>query len=219
MKGAFLFFSCLLTLSVAALRYWPRLFQKTAAPMALVPSSLKQAKGATDMAALRTRLHNKATAVRSYARSHRSSDRIAFLADMSMHSGRARFFIYDLEKDSVLAAGLVAHGNCNMGFLADASFGKEPECGCSSEGRYRVGASYPGRFGTAWKLHGLDSSNNTAYERYVVLHAYDCVPDQPIYPEHLCNSLGCPMVSYKFLDICASYIRREKKPVLLWIYR
>lgn len=35
-----------------------------------------------------------------------------FLIDMSLPSGQPRFFIYDLGKDSVIKAGLVAHGNC-----------------------------------------------------------------------------------------------------------
>ncbi|RYY98958.1 MAG: hypothetical protein EOO11_06465 [Chitinophagaceae bacterium] len=100
-----------------------------------------------------------------------------------------------------------------------APFSSEPGCGCSSLGRYKVGYAYNGSFGKAFKLHGLDASNRTAYARFVVLHAYRCVPDEELYPAALCNSLGCPMLSHKFLETAAGYIRREKKPVLLWIYQ
>ncbi|RYZ19086.1 MAG: peptidase [Chitinophagaceae bacterium] len=187
----------------------------TSAPAA----PIRPAESAPERSALRARLHAQGLSGRAYAAAHGLSTCVAFLVDMSRHSGRRRFFIYDLRADSILSAGLVAHGSCNNDWLADASFGNTPGCGCTSTGRYRVGASYPGRFGTAFKLHGLDSSNSNAFQRYVVLHAYGCVPDEEMYPVNICNSLGCPMVSYSFLAKANAYIKREKKPVLLWIYK
>ncbi|RYZ23669.1 MAG: peptidase [Chitinophagaceae bacterium] len=166
--------------------------------------------------AVRLRAHTESAGV--YARRNGMSTRVAFLVDMRLHSGRKRFFICDLRADTVLAAGLVAHGGCNEAWLTEAAFGNDPGCGCTSTGRYRVGYAYPGRFGTAFKLFGLDPSNSNAFRRYVVLHAYDCVPDTEIYPRNICNSLGCPMVSYRFLDTAMRYIRAEKRPILLWIY-
>ncbi|RYY40240.1 MAG: peptidase [Chitinophagaceae bacterium] len=174
---------------------------------------------AADAAAIRSRLRGAASAALPYARRHGLSADVAFLLDMSLHSGRKRFFIYNLRADSVLASGLVAHGSCNEEFLEEAVFSKVVACGCSAVGRYKIGQVYPGRFGTAYKLHGLDSSNRTAFARYIVLHAYDCVPDREIAPEYLCNSRGCPMVSYAFLKTASGYIRQQKKPILLWIYK
>ena len=163
-------------------------------------------------------LRGRAHELKTYARRKGFSTEYCFLIDMSRPSGRNRFFIYDLKRDSVTAAGLVAHGSCNTRFLRKARFSNTPNCGCSSVGRYKVGYKYNGRFGRAYKLHGLDSTNSNAFKRAVVLHAYDCIPDREIYPLPACNSLGCPMVSYAFLDKAAGVIDRARKPVLLWIY-
>ena len=117
---------------------------------------------------------------------------------MKIASGRNRFFVYDLQKDSILFSGLVAHGSCDNGFQMEANFSNKVNSGCSCLGKFSIGNSYNGRFGTAYKLYGLDSSNSNAYERSIVLHSYDCVPEQEIYPLPVCNSRGCPMVSLAF---------------------
>ena len=165
------------------------------------------------------RLHVKASATRNFIRRKNFSDQYVFLIDMSLPSGKKRFFIYDIKRDSIINAGLVAHGSCRTGFLEDATFSNVPECGCSSLGRYKVGYAYEGQFGGAFKLHGLDSTNSNAFKRAIVLHAYDGVPDKETYPQPICNSLGCPMVSYKFLNSTKEIIAKSKKPVLLWIYK
>ena len=163
-------------------------------------------------------LKTKAATAKKFVLQKGFSSRIVFLLNMRRHSGQKRFFIYDLQHDSVLASGLVAHGSCNSRFLQTALFNNAPGCGCSSVGRYKVAGSYSGRFGKAFKLAGLDSSNSNAYQRNIVLHAYTCVPDDECYPYPICNSLGCAMVSYRFLRVAASFIERERKPVLLWIF-
>ena len=161
---------------------------------------------------------SRARSLRTYAGKGGFSTEYCFLIDMSLPSGKNRFFIYDLKGDSISAAGLVAHGSCRYTFLRKARFSNTPDKGCSSLGRYKVGYKYKGRFGPAYKLHGLDSSNSNAFRRAVVLHAYGCIPDKEIYPLPACNSLGCPMVSYAFLDKTAQVIEAARKPVLLWIY-
>lgn len=172
----------------------------------------------TGVDAYATLLKGRARDLRAYARRRGFSTDHCFLVDMSLPSGKNRFFIYDLKRDSIIAAGLVAHGSCNTMFLRKAKFSNTPNCGCSSVGRYKVGYSYRGRFGKAYKLHGLDSTNSNAFKRAVVLHAYDCIPDRETYPLPACNSLGCPMVSYAFLDRAAQVIDRARKPILLWVY-
>jgi hypothetical protein len=80
-----------------------------------------------------------------------------------------------------------------------------------------VGNSYTGRFGLAFKLHGLDKTNNNAFARFVVLHSHSCVPETEVNDE-ICQSNGCPTVSPGFLQQLNSIIKTSKKPVLLWIY-
>lgn len=133
-----------------------------------------------------------------------------------MPSGKKRFFVYDTDGDSVLFGGLVAHGSCDAGFQTEAHFSNTINSGCSSLGKFRIGNAYNGRFGLAYKLYGLDSSNSKAYQRYIVLHAYDCVPENETFPLPICNSRGCPMVSPAFLQKLKPYLD-QPKPVLLSI--
>jgi hypothetical protein len=141
-----------------------------------------------------------------------------FLLDMRLPSGQNRFFVYDLKNNQILYAGLVAHGSCNTSFLTKAQFSNQPGCGCSAKGKYKVGYKYAGRFGTAYKLYGLDSTNSNAYNRYIVLHSYYLVPDKETAPMPICNSLGCAMVSPNFIKQLAVKIDASKKPVLLWMF-
>lgn len=154
---------------------------------------------------------------KQYCKTHHFNNTYFFLVDMHLHSGKKPFFVIDLKTDSVLTAGLVAHGSCGPFFSATASFSNQPNFYCSSLGRYKIGAKYAGRFGSSYKLYGLDSSNSNAFKRNVVLHSYYEVPDNEIYPGHVCNSQGCPMVSKNFLKQLSCYIDASKKPILLWI--
>jgi hypothetical protein len=146
------------------------------------------------------------------------STKYCFLVDMSLPSGRNRFFVYDLEKGVVIKSALVAHGSCNETFLARPRYSNSGKSGCSSLGKYSVGEFYRGKYGKSFRLHGLDNSNSNAFSRAVVIHGYNCVPDEEIYPRVLCNSLGCVMVSYNFFDKISNYIQKTDKPIVLWVY-
>jgi len=154
-----------------------------------------------------------------YSAKNKLSTEYCFLIDMSIPSGRNRFFVYDLKKNSIILSGLVAHGSCNETFLARPRFSNEPKSNCSSLGKYQVGQFYKGKYGKSYRLLGLDNSNSNAYNRAVVIHGYDCVPDKEIYPRVLCNSFGCAMVSYKFFNKLSSIINKSEKPILLWMYQ
>ena len=167
-------------------------------------------------AAIMNVLTNK---VNNYALENNMSTDYCFLVDMSLPSGRNRFFIYDLTKNSIIHSGLVAHGSCNETFLARPRFSNEAKTGCSSLGKYKVGEFYRGKYGKSFRLYGLDNCNSNAYKRAVVIHGYDCIPDQEIYPRVLCNSLGCVMVSYKFFDKISRIINKADKPIVLWVYQ
>jgi len=164
------------------------------------------------------RLKLKALFLKEFTTSHNYNHEVCFLVDMSMASGKSRFFVYDLTKDSVLLQGLVAHGSCDAGFQTDPAFSNKINSGCSSLGKYKIGNPYTGRFGLAYKLYGLDSSNKNAFERNIVLHSYSCVPEQETDPIPVCNSRGCPMTAPGFLRKLKPIIDQSNKPVLLWIF-
>lgn len=166
---------------------------------------------------LKEKLQTKATEAKTFTTSRNYNTEFCILIDMSLHSGKDRLFVYDLKKDSVISSGLVTHGRCNEYWLEGRKYGNTPGCGCTSLGKYRIGYSYTGKFGLAFKLHGLEKTNDKAFERYVVLHAHECVPETEVENE-ICQSDGCPTVSPGFLQKLAPQLKASKKPVLLWIF-
>ena len=164
------------------------------------------------------KVQNYAHQLLAYAKQKKYATDIAFFIDMKAHSGSKRFYVYSLSKNKIIHKGLVTHGNCGEAFLTGRRYGNTVGCNCSSLGKYKIGNRYYGRFGLAYKLHGLESSNNKAFERFVVLHAHSCVPDDEVQPYPICQSNGCPTVSPGFLQTLATYIDKSKKPLLLWMY-
>jgi hypothetical protein len=163
------------------------------------------------------KLQSKALSAEHYVKEKGFNTSFCFLIDMSLPANHKRFFVYDFDKDTVLNSGLVTHGNCNQYWLEGRKYGNEVGCGCTSLGRYKIGNSYYGRFGLAFKLHGLDSSNNNAFRRFVVLHSHSCVPNTEV-QQDICQSNGCPTVSPEFLNYLEPIIKAAKKPVLMWIF-
>jgi len=168
-------------------------------------------------AAAFARLKGFASQLETYAAEHDYNARYCFLVDMKISSGSNRFFVYDIQKDSVLQSGLVAHGYGNS-TGNKITFSNVPGSNSSSIGKYKIGGSYNGRFGLAYKLHGLDKTNSNAFDRFVVLHAHECVPETETAPETICMSQGCPTVAPSFLKKLATYLDHSDKPVLLWIF-
>ena len=165
------------------------------------------------------KIDSVATIAEIFCKKNKYNSRFCYLIDMSILSGRNRFFVYDMKEDSVVESSLVAHGCCNEIFLAKAKFSNKPGCGCSSLGKYKIGSKYNGKFGVAYKLYGLESTNSNAFERNIVLHSYYLVPEKEIDPITICNSLGCPMVSKNFLIKLSAKIDNAAAPILLWIFQ
>lgn len=164
------------------------------------------------------KLRTIAASAKEFIRLKKYNTDFCFLIDMSIASGQPRFIIYDLTKDSIRQSGLVAHGNCYQAWLEGRKYSNKVGSGCTSLGRYRIGNPYTGMWGYSYKLHGLDSSNNNAFERTVVLHGHRCVPSEVV-KEEICQSNGCPTVAPDFLLRLKQLINTSAKPVLLWIYQ
>lgn len=155
----------------------------------------------------------------AYAVKNGFNNAVFFLVDMRIASGKPRFFVYNNQEKKTILEGLVTHGRCNENWLEGRKYGNEPGCGCTSLGKYKVGYPYHGRFGLAYKLYGLESTNSHAFDRFVVLHSMQCVPESAVDPYPICQSDGCPTVSPGFLKTIAPMIDKSEKPILLWIYQ
>jgi hypothetical protein len=164
------------------------------------------------------RLSKKALTATAYVAAHGFNNERCFLIDMRLSSGENRFFVYNLQKDSVETAGLVTHGSGVNNTSNSPTFSNTPSSNCTSLGKYRIGKPYKGKFGLAYKLYGLESTNSKAFERFVVLHSHACVPNEEVAPQVICESWGCPTVAPAFLTKLQSYIDVSSKPILLWIY-
>ena len=165
-----------------------------------------------------SQLDRRAQEIKTYAQKNGYSTRYCFLLDMRLQSGLKRFFVYDMSNHMLVFSGLVSHGDCDQTFLKTARFSNTPGGGCTSLGIYKVGRAYYGQYGKSYKLYGLQETNSNAFNRAIVLHGNTFIPDQENYPKFICNSSGCPMVSFSFLDKLSSVIDKSPKPVLLWIY-
>lgn len=158
----------------------------------------------------------------AYCRGKGMNEEFCVLVDMKAHSGRQRFYVWDFAAGKPSLSSLCAHG-CGGGSTgAQPVFSNTPGSNCTSLGRYRIGARSWSRWGinVHYKLHGLDPTNDKAYERIVVLHSHTPMPGGDVYPRHLPMgwSLGCPVISDTVMRSLDAKLQKAGKPVLLWIF-
>ncbi|MFZ1528585.1 MAG: murein L,D-transpeptidase catalytic domain-containing protein [Ferruginibacter sp.] len=175
-------------------------------------------KNSANAVSLIGRLRSKALETKAYARIHNFNTDFCLMADMGIAPGKKRFFMYSFINDSVELSGLVTHGMGRNRFSGEIEFSNLEGSLCTSLGKYKIGNYYTGNYGPAYKLHGLDETNSNAFKRAVVLHGYDCVPEEEVYPKQICKSEGCPMLSPVFFQQLKTFLNQSEKPVLLLIY-
>lgn len=164
------------------------------------------------------RLKEKASIAKNYVDENGFDVSYCFMIDMRLPSGKNRFFVYNLLKDSLEATGLVTHGKGSQSESGSLVFSNMPNSNCTSLGKYKIGTSYNGNFGLSYKLMGLDKTNSRALDRAVVLHSYFGVPKDEVYPSAICLSEGCPAVSPAFFTQLKGYMDESQEPILMWIY-
>ena len=158
-----------------------------------------------------------ATVLKRYARENGFDTSYAFLSNMGMLSSKKRFFVINLVTMEVEQSGLVSQGRGRGRTKYDKQYSNIIESKCTSLGRYKISNKYKGFYGGSYKLMGLDSSNNNAFKRNVVLHPMGCIPDKEnVAPA--CISEGCPAVSSNFFSGLSKIIDTRTKPVLLWVF-
>lgn len=159
----------------------------------------------------------QAKLLKQYALENDYETSYAFLINIRVKSGKKRFYMVNLETMTIVNSALVAHGRGEERFTFDKDFSNAPGSNCTSLGRYKIGKPYTGQFGLAYRLYGLDNSNNNAYKRFVVLHAMGCISNEESNVP-TCQSEGCPAVSPQFLQEIQPVIESRKKPMLLWVF-
>lgn len=170
-------------------------------------------------------LKTKATEALNFCKENNFNTDFCILIDMSIHSGKNRMFIYDFKKEVVERSSLCAHGSGkgNKKSTGDKPlFGNEEGSLLTSLGKFKIGARAYSQWGinVHYKLHGLEKTNDNAFQRIVVLHSYTPVASKEIYPNHLPMgySHGCPVTDDNTMTYLDEKLKNTKKPVLLWIY-
>jgi hypothetical protein len=120
------------------------------------------------------------------------------IIDYTRPSNERRMYVVDLEHDRAEAL-LVAHGKGsdpdNDG-IAD-QFSDIMNSKMTSIGAFVTGEAYNGRFGRALRLHGLETTNASAYARAIVIHGASYVsPGRNI----LGRSWGCPAIDVELAE-------------------
>lgn len=159
-----------------------------------------------------------------YCKEKGFSESYYFLVDMSIHSGRNRFYVYDFKQGKIIDQNVVTHGSCdqfeeNSTMYEKAKFSNRIDSHCTALGKYKVGKRDYSSWGINVKywLDGLEESNNNARDRVVVLHSWTEVADSEVYPNFTPLSWGCPAVSDNFMRKLDVKLQNTTKPVLLWI--
>lgn len=148
------------------------------------------------------------------------------LVDLNIHSGKKRFFIYDFKKDTIVKSYMVSHGcgdnQWNKTFTKDnPKISNDFDSHCSSVGKYIIRDRGVSQWGihVKYSLQGKDKTNSNAFERAIVLHSWEEIPDDEVHPRGTPEGWGCPAVSNLAMKEIDAKLKLSTKPVLLWVIK
>jgi len=170
-------------------------------------------------------LNTKSIEALEFCKQHDYNQDFCILIDMSIHSGKKRFFVWDFKSNKVISEYMVAHGCGQNQWHGDESktnpsFSNIVDSHCSSLGKYKIGKRGWSTYGVNinYRLHGLESTNSNACKRDVVFHSWSAVTDDEVYPSGTIEGWGCPAISNNsFLEI-DELLKKTDKPTLMWIF-
>lgn len=137
------------------------------------------------------------------------------LIDFTKSSAEQRFFIIDLEDETVLYKKLVAHGK-KSGEVYPTKFSNISESHMSSIGFYVTGNTYNGKHKKSLVLQGQEYTNSKAEQRGVVIHAADYATENYLKKYgRLGRSYGCPALPHEDYEEIIDLI---KEGTTLFIY-
>lgn len=170
-------------------------------------------------------LSKKAEEALKFCKSKKMNTDYCILIDMSLHSGVNRFYVWDFKTNKIIQENLVGHG-CgeNVWSLAmskdSPKFSNQDGSHLSSLGKYKIGERGYSDWGIHVKylLHGLDETNSNALKRYIVLHSWNKMSNEEVFPNGSPEGWGCPTISNDAMRMIDKKLKIAKKPVLLWIF-
>lgn len=125
--------------------------------------------------------------------------------DFTQSSSSKRMYVVDMRTGAVTRY-LVSHGNgsdpSHSGFAK--KFSNTSGSNMSSLGMYVTGGEYDGKHGRSMRLVGLESTNNNALDRAIVVHGAWYVDPQY---KPLGRSQGCPAVEEKYINTLVTQLK------------
>lgn len=135
--------------------------------------------------------------------------------DMRISANEERFFIINMDTQTIEHKSVVAHGK-NSGGAYAKRFSNRVNSHQSSIGFYKTAETYFGKHGFSMRLDGLEHSNSNARKRAIVIHQADYVEDDFVRQYgRLGRSFGCPSLPEKDYSII---IEKIKEGSCLFIY-
>jgi L,D-transpeptidase catalytic domain len=148
-----------------------------------------------------------------------------FLADMSIHSGRKRLFLWNFKTNKIDSKYMVGHGCGDESWGEDdtkdsPTFSNTVDSHRSSLGKYKISERGFSSWGINIKylMHGLEESNSNAQKRIVVFHSWEKMPQNEVFPAGSPEGWGCPTVANEDMKNIDKKLKNSTKPVLLWMY-
>ena len=162
---------------------------------------------------------------KAYCKKNSLNQNKFILIDLDIHSGLKRFFIYDFKKEVIIKSYMVSHGcGDNMWSWTSskekAPISNKPDSHCSSIGKYVIGSRGVSQWGIKinYMLIGKDVTNSNAVKRAIVLHSWEKIQTEEVYPEGTPEGWGCPAVSnesMKEIDV----LLKANKNMLMWVIK
>ncbi|GGE97531.1 murein L,D-transpeptidase catalytic domain-containing protein [Flavobacterium limi] len=160
-----------------------------------------------------------------YCKSNNLNHNQFILIDLGVHSGLKRFFVYDFRKNAVSKSYMVSHG-CGENRWSGTESKENPvisnefDSHCSSLGKYVILDRGVSQWGIKvnYILKGKEKSNSNAASRAIVLHSWEAIPTDEVYPEGTPEGWGCPAVSNESMKEIDELLKTDKK-VLMWIIK
>ncbi len=162
---------------------------------------------------------------KGYARQNNLNTDKFILIDLGLHSGYKRFFVYDFKENTISKSYMVSHG------CGDSPWGRtyskdkpkisnEFDSHCSSLGKYVILDRGVSQWGIKvnYVLQGKEKSNSNARKRAIVLHSWEAVPKDEVYPYGTPEGWGCPAVSNESMKEIDELLKTNKN-VLMWIIK
>lgn len=157
-----------------------------------------------------------------FCREYNANSDYYYLIDFSIHSGKKRMFLYDRKNKKIIRSYMVSHGSGNGERNGvPITFSNQINNHCTSLGVALINGRDYSNWGTHVKywLDGLEESNSNMRKRIVVLHSYEGVSNEEVYPSAIMNSQGCPMVSIEAMQEIDEFIQKQdNKKILIYSF-